>query len=242
METKITDLRDLKQISRLQQKISDIASWNAQAFAVAAKNLSGQKYIDDFAKLPSVVQEFCNKYESEWRRDCAYRFVGKPEYIEAILLLNQNEKPEIFGEIVTSCVRGALIDGNLGSLKMIFDTLGVSPNAIITANENALSMAFLSGNLVLMSFLIESGASVNGRTASGLTTLHYCEVYYDLCAESIIPWVEFLINRGADVNAKDKDGQTPLDYIVESRFCKTKASQELIDFLRRKGAKTCKEL
>jgi ankyrin repeat protein len=57
--------------------------------------------------------------------------------------------------------------------------------------------------------LIDHGANVNARAASGHIPLH------EASANGNVELVKLLIQNGADVNAKTDDGKTPLDFAIE---------------------------
>jgi ankyrin repeat protein len=57
--------------------------------------------------------------------------------------------------------------------------------------------------------LLQKGADVNQRDASGSAPLHYAAPYGH---EKV---VQLLLSAGADVNIKDQSGKTPFDRAVE---------------------------
>jgi len=57
--------------------------------------------------------------------------------------------------------------------------------------------------------LIQHGANLNARAASGHIPLH------EASANGNVELVKLLIENGSDVNAKTDDGKTPLDFAIE---------------------------
>ena len=106
-------------------------------------------------------------------------------------LLAKVDKPPV--ELLSESVRRDLPD--------IVDTLlasGMNPSA-------ALHDAALQGRIKLLKTLLEHGADVNHRTATGTTPLH------DAAIRGNVEAARILLENGADVNARETEsGDTPL--------------------------------
>jgi ankyrin repeat protein len=60
--------------------------------------------------------------------------------------------------------------------------------------------------------------------------------------QDIMKTIEFLISKNADLNIKDKEGKTPLDTANFTNPLVNGSLNEIIDLLRKHGAKTGEEL
>ena len=89
----------------------------------------------------------------------------------------------------------------------------------------SLRAAVLIGDLAKVKSLIEEGADINAKDASGNTPLYYAIQQRN---EDI---AELLIAKGADVNAKNKSGQTALDIAIDQDHT------GIVELLRKHGAK-----
>jgi ankyrin repeat protein len=78
--------------------------------------------------------------------------------------------------------------------------------------------------------LIKNGAKINVRKRNGFTPLH--NAVYRNCTAS----AKALIDAGANVNTIAEDGSSPLDTAIWRK------NQPLVDYLKKHGAKTAKEL
>ena len=79
-------------------------------------------------------------------------------------------------------------------------------------NESPLHAAIAEKQSDVAELLIDKGANVNARNASGRTPLHFLATFISdrrLAAS--------LIEHGGDVNAKDKNGRTPLAFATQAR-------------------------
>ena len=119
---------------------------------------------------------------------------------------------------------------------------GLDVNAKNANESTPLHQVGHFGHTEVTKLLIEKGADVNAKTKLGLTTLHEAALrgHKELAL--------LLIEKGADLNMKteadvsltpshrSKGGYTPLDVAV------LKNEQEIVDLLRKHGAKTSEEL
>jgi ankyrin repeat protein len=152
---------------------------------------------------------------------------------------------------------------NLALMAALLDH-GANPNAINSDGSTILMHTAFWGYNAQTRLLIQRGASVNARAADGSTAL-YCASGWDGNAETL----HLLIAAGANVNAQaddgetamimavrncspsrvqaliashaelnllDKNGKSALDYAIKMR------KANLIQLLRKAGAKTSKEL
>ena len=75
-------------------------------------------------------------------------------------------------------------------------------------NEDALTSACLSGNMMTIKKLIKDGAHINSKGRTGVTPLNIA-VY-----SGNRKVVKFLLDNGADVNFEDKEGYAPLHNVM----------------------------
>src|SRR5207253_2059314 len=87
----------------------------------------------------------------------------------------------------------------------------VSKNADINANDNngntPLNLAVMTGNKVMIGFLVSKGAELSGDKNALL---------YKAALEGNKDAVDFLLSKGADINAKDRDGNTLLHRAIST--------------------------
>tara|TARA_B100001964_G_C14143912_1_gene558778 strand:+ start:846 stop:1175 length:330 start_codon:yes stop_codon:yes gene_type:complete len=93
-----------------------------------------------------------------------------------------------------------------------------------------------TGQLILgtgeiVAILVSNNADVNSADRLGWTSLHKS---VDLQQKDL---VDMLITNGSDVNFRAYDGLTPLN-----RAINRKKTGEIVDLLRKHGAKTCTQL
>lgn len=129
-------------------------------------------------------------------------------------------------------------DGNLQAIRLLLEH-GASPDA--GTGYPPLLDALARGRLDIAELLLAHGASPQGAhpdfNPDRLTALHLLCSYRqatDVAADIRI--ADRLLLEGADVNARTLSGFTPLDVAMDSRFSTGAAHQELLDFLRARGA------
>ena len=76
------------------------------------------------------------------------------------------------------------------------------------SNQDALTSACLSGNMMTIKKLIKAGAHINSKGRTGVTPLNIA-VY-----SGNRKVVKFLLDNGADVNFEDKEGYAPLHNVM----------------------------
>ena len=102
----------------------------------------------------------------------------------------------------------AIVDGNLPSFKRMVNS-GIGRNAVLHSQNwegaTILSTAAYHGNLPMVCYLVQAGASVNFQDPGvRRNALHWA------CAGRGTHVVKHLISCGADVNALDRDNVSPL--------------------------------
>jgi ankyrin repeat protein len=94
--------------------------------------------------------------------------------------------------------------------------------------ETPLHQAVSWWELDMAKLLLEAGADVNARDEQGNTPLQRA---VDEGWRGGLEVAELLVSKGADVSAKNRRGETPLS------MAKAKGRKELVEFLRKHGAK-----
>jgi len=90
--------------------------------------------------------------------------------------------------------------------------------------------------------ILDNSADIEIKNREGLTPLHRA------IDHSSIAMIELLIKRGAKIDAKNNDGFTPLDTALEIANSSlvirvgTEPRQQVVDLLRKNGAKTSEEV
>jgi len=103
------------------------------------------------------------------------------------------------------CVR----TGELDMVKHFVKDLKLNPNASTYLGISVLHMSVESGNLQVITLLVDSGAKVNVVDADGWSPFHLG------CSIGNIDVVKYLIEKGSDINAPTKEGEYAIE-IAES--------------------------
>ncbi len=91
-------------------------------------------------------------------------------------------------------------------------------------NWTVLFVAVGSGDMETARLLLDRGANINAKAASGITPVHWAVI------QNAPATLKLLLDRKADVNVRDSGGNTPLHYAVDS------GRAELVDALLAAGA------
>ena len=121
-------------------------------------------------------------------------------------------------EFIDYCLKNQLADVNTSN------QFGSNPLHIVCWNWPS--------KIKLINLLLKYGANVNEIAWDGTVPLSY--------AIKNKKAVELLLKKNADVNVIDYEGQTPLDRAIE--ISKKTENKEVVQLLRKNGAKTAKEL
>eukprot|EP00029_Vermamoeba_vermiformis_P010071 TRINITY_DN5229_c0_g1_i1.p1 TRINITY_DN5229_c0_g1~~TRINITY_DN5229_c0_g1_i1.p1 ORF type:complete len:724 (-),score=146.18 TRINITY_DN5229_c0_g1_i1:264-2435(-) len=100
----------------------------------------------------------------------------------------------------------------------------IDVNIIDSSGNTPLIFAASSGNLTMVSLLINRGASIQSSTMNGTTPLHAA------CQEGHYKIVQFLLDLGAQVNVRDNFGDTPLHFAAKAN------NKDIVAALQRAGA------
>ncbi|XP_076465779.1 uncharacterized protein LOC143297357 [Babylonia areolata] len=120
----------------------------------------------------------------------------------------------------------AIVDGNLPTVKRMVNS-GIGRNAVLHSPRNweaatILSTAAFYGNLQIVSYLIEAGASINFQDPGvRRSALHWASMGQGTNV------VKYLISRGADVNALDRDNMSPV--MLAALHSHQEAVRELVE-------------
>ena len=116
------------------------------------------------------------------------------------------------------------------------------------APEISIHEAAREGNIEAVKQHLAAGTDVNAKDdLDGMTPLHYLArakllLNVTVRDQDIMETIEFLISNNADLNIKDKEGKTPLDTANFTNPLVNGSLNEIIDLLRKHGAKTGEEL
>jgi len=124
----------------------------------------------------------------------------------------------------------AVKNGDLGQLKSLISK-GADVNAKVKG-MTLLNLAIFKRHADVATFLINKGADVNGRDASGMrkTPLHFAAHFGSAAL------VELLIAKGADVNAREMGGWRPLHNVTSDNNPDRNDQLEIARLLIAKGA------
>lgn len=100
----------------------------------------------------------------------------------------------------------------------------IDVNIIDSSGNTPLIFAVSSGNLTMVSLLINRGASIQSSTMNGTTPLHAA------CQEGHYKIVQFLLDLGAQVNVRDNFGDMPLHFAAKAN------NKDIVAALQRAGA------
>lgn len=100
----------------------------------------------------------------------------------------------------------------------------ITPDGFIGNSSRLLHIAVRNGTAGILLSLINAGADVNSRDASGTSPLH-------LAVQFRRPrMLEVLINHGANINARNSASMTPLEIAVRAQ------DEEIVNVLLSSGA------
>lgn len=151
---------------------------------------------------------------------------------QAEQILKENEFDNKSGLEYELC--RACSNGNIAMIELL-----LAHGAVVNrAQAPSIPLIFARKHLAVIEFLIKNGANVNARDSSGYTVLMNYVLLEDI-PEEITKKADILIKNGADINAINKivTESTVLDMAIFNR-----CAPVVIDFLRKNGAKSAKEL
>ncbi len=125
--------------------------------------------------------------------------------------------------------RDAIESGNTAVVKEIVSRNLADIHATDEVGLTYLHLAARKGYEEIAGILLNAGADANARDEFGDTPVHEA-VYWR--KEAV---VDILLSKGADINSRNVFGHTPLDEVYSK-------DAVIIEFLRKRGAKTGKEL
>lgn len=146
-----------------------------------------------------------------------------------ILKLLLKHKVSLASKNYDEALKGACGNGHLEIVRILLDS---QPDAERYRHDPEL---FRTENIEIIRLLIERGADLNSSTVSGGTPL-WSVIYPNKSLPETLMAVALLIKNGADVNMIN-DNETVLGKAMIYN-----SPDEVIDFLRSKGAKTAEEL
>jgi uncharacterized protein len=146
-----------------------------------------------------------------------FRAVGVDDARTVTTLLQRGFDPNAADEKGQRGLYLALRDGSLKVAEVLLQQPGLQVDAVNAADETAVMMAALRGNLEWTQRLLDRGAQVNRK---GWTPLHYA-------ASGPEPKVvSLLLDRGADIEARSPNGTTPL--MMAARYGAYDAAERLL--------------
>ena len=144
------------------------------------------------------------------------------------------------GDTVLNSIAISSLSGNDDYFELIAYILKnykVNINAQNHDGETALSLIVFFGNIKTIDLLLKNGADVNAKDNDGYTILSNA---ISSVSPNRVNIVKQLINHGANVNYINS-GQSILDIALQEHS-QDSSTIELINLLRKHGAKTAKEL
>ena len=146
-----------------------------------------------------------------------FRAVGVDDSRTVTTLLQRGFDPNSPDEKGQVGLTLALRDGSLKVAEVLLQHPGLKIDAVNAADETAVMMAALRGNLEWTQRLLDRGAQVNRK---GWTPLHYA-------ASGPEPKVvSLLLDRGAEIEARSPNGTTPL--MMAARYGAYDAAERLL--------------
>ena len=152
----------------------------------------------------------------------------------ADLLRHHGAHLDVRGQAGTTPLHGAAWSGNLEVVRILIEYDSTSINATSREEDRWTPLHFASGSrysktgsvqVSVVRLLLERGADINARDATGWTPLHQASY------SGAVEVVRLLLENGADVEAKVYDGRTVLQ-IADDR-----GHDEIVKLLREYGAK-----
>ena len=119
----------------------------------------------------------------------------------------------------------AIIAGDEELARVILDSGDVSADSQDTKDNSALTVAGLHEEFDIAEMLLESGADINRRDASGKTPLIQC------ASRDALEAVKFLCGHECDVNIRDRSGMAALHHAVDGGYAK------IVDWMLSNSAK-----
>jgi ankyrin repeat protein len=104
---------------------------------------------------------------------------------------------------------------------------GAGINEKVNTGSTPVAVAILSGNFEIADYLIKQKADINMPDIMGMSPLMWA------VKDGNMKLIEYLIDHGANINAQNNNSRTVIEVAM---------SQEVKDFLKKKGAKTSLEL
>jgi len=104
---------------------------------------------------------------------------------------------------------------------------GAGINEKVNTGSTPVAVAILAGNFEIADFLIQKKADINIPDIMGMSPLMWA------VKDGNMKLIEYLVNHGANINAQNNNSRTVIEVAL---------SQEVKDYLKKKGAKTSQEL
>jgi cytohesin len=158
-------------------------------------------------------------------------------------LLEKGADPNAHG---TSALLYAVADGREPLVRLLLEhkadlearILAPEPQGDWTVLFRALGAGHSPGDVEMTRLLLDAGANVNARAASGITPVHWVAIrgaqipsdWSSAFQRNLSASLRLLLERQADVNARDSGGNTPLHYAVDAGLA------EIVEILLAAGA------